>query len=302
MFNSNPSSQNSEWLGDQSNSKIKESREELGKKLHLSHQNDKRFQWIIKDKKWNPLADWKCKRWNEKMVPIWRRTTVADWRIARSVTIWERRMLLRKLLHNLTGERSRLLVTIHFTLHSMQSHVTWQIWCMTYIIVSHLYEKTETMTNLHRSWMFCMKLKMWFRHKTLFFLEGEIMPQSMTYLGHRSLRWKLKEKNEWTVLTSKSNSLSLPISKANFTHQTLNPPENSTSVSKPFLHNMHSPKRKSSKFALFCQITGSICYRFPHPLIFHNSSAVSENASQADVLFSVLFTNLSIICFFIQDS
>ena len=52
-LNSNPSSQNSEWLGDQSNSKIKESREELGKKLHLSHQNDKRFQWIIKDKKWN---------------------------------------------------------------------------------------------------------------------------------------------------------------------------------------------------------------------------------------------------------
>ena len=107
---------------------------------------------------------------------------------------------------------------------------------------------------------------------------------------------------EQLFLTSKSNSLSLPISKANFTHQTLNPPENSTSVSKPFLHNMHSPKRKSSKFALFCQIVGSICYRFPHPLIFHNSSAVCENASQADVLFSVLFTNLSIICFFIQDS
>ena len=111
-----------------------------------------------------------------------------------------------------------------------------------------------------------------------------------------------KKSFEQLFLTSKSNSLSLPISKANFTHQTLNPPENSTSVSKPFLHNMHSPKRKSSKFALFCQITGSICYRFPHPLIFHNSSAVSENASQADVLFSVLFTNLSIICFFIQDS
>ena len=137
----------------------------------------------------------------------------------------------------------------------------------------------------------------------MFFLEGEIMPQSMTYLGHRSLRWKLKKKIfEQLFLTSKSNSLSLPISKANFTHQTLNPPENSTSVSKPFLHNMHSPKRKSSKFALFCQITGSIRYRFPHPLIFHNSSAVCENASQADVLFSVLFTNLSIICFFIQDS
>ena len=129
------------------------------------------------------------------------------------------------------------------------------------------------------------------------------MPQLMTYLGHRSLQRKLKKKTfEQLFLTSKSNSLSLPISKANFTHQTLNPPENSTSVSKPFLHNMHSPKRKSSKFALFCQITGSICYRFPHPLIFHNSSAVSENASQADVLFSVLFANLSIICFFIQDS
>ena len=92
--------------------------------------------------------------------------------------------------------------------------------------------------------------------------------------------------------------MSLPISKANFTHQTLNPPENSTSVSKPFLHNMHSPKRKSSKFALFCQIVGSICYRFPHPLIFHNSSPVCENASRADVLFSVLFANLSFICFF----
>ena len=129
------------------------------------------------------------------------------------------------------------------------------------------------------------------------------MPQLMTFLGHRSLRRKLKKKTfEQLFLTSKSNSLSLPISKANFTHQTLNPPENSTSVSKPFLHNMHSPKRKSSKFALFCQITGSICYRFPHPLIFHNSSPVCENASQADVLFSVLFTNLSIICFFIQDS
>ena len=113
--------------------------------------------------------------------------------------------------------------------------------------------------------------------------------------------WR-KKTFEQLFLTSKSNSLSLPISKANFTHQTLNPPENSTSVSKPFLHNMHSPKRKSSKFALFCQITGSICNRFPHPLIFHNSSAVSENASQADVLFSVLFANLSIICFFIQDS
>ena len=134
-------------------------------------------------------------------------------------------------------------------------------------------------------------------------LGKEIMPQLMTYLGHRSLRRKLKKKTfEQLFLTSKSNSLSLPISKANFTHQTLNPPENSTSVSKPFLHNMHSPKRKSSKFALFCQITGSICYRFPHPLIFHNSSAVYENASQADVLFSVLFTNLSIIWFVIQDS
>ena len=124
------------------------------------------------------------------------------------------------------------------------------------------------------------------------------MPQLMTYLGHRSLRSKLKKKTfEQVFLTSKWNSLSLPISKANFTHQTLNPPENSTSVSKPFLHNMHSPKRKSSKFALFCQITGSICYRFPHPLIFHNSSTVSENASHADVLFSVLFANLSIIVY-----
>ena len=136
ILNSNPSSQKSEWLGDQSNSKIKESREELGKKLHLSHQNDERFQWIIVDKKWNPLAYWKCKRWNEIMVPIWRRTTVADWRIARSVTIRTGKMLLRKLLHNLTGERSRLLVTIHFTLHRMQSHVTWQIWCMNHRLTS----------------------------------------------------------------------------------------------------------------------------------------------------------------------
>ena len=163
----------------------------------------------------------------------------------------------------------------------------------TCIIVSHFYEKIQSMTNLHCSSIFCMKLKMSFRH---FSGEREIMLQFMAYIGRGSLRWKLKENNEWTVLTPKSNSLSLPISKANFTHQTLNPPENSTSVSKPFLHNMHSPKRKSSKFALFCQITGSICNRFPHPLIFHNSSPVCENASRADVLFSVLFTNLSIIC------
>ena len=137
-----------------------------------------------------------------------------------------------------------------------------------------------------------MKLKMQFRHKKIV-LGKEIMPQLMTYLGHRSLRRKLKKKTfEQLFLTSKSNSLSLPISKANFTHQTLNPLEISTSVSKPFLHNMYSPKRKSSKFALFCQITGSICYRFPHPLIFHNSSPVCENASQADVLFSVLFLGI----------
>ena len=174
----------------------------------------------------------------------------------------------------------------------------------TYIIVSHFYEKTQTMTNLHRSWIFCMKLKMRFRHKTFYFSgKGKSCLNSWFTLPTDPCdkNWR-KKTFEQLFLTSKSNSLSLPISKANFTHQTLNPPENSTSVSKPFLHNMHSPKRKSSKFALFCQITGSICNRFPHPLIFHNSSAVCENASQADVLFSVLFTNLSIICFFIQDS